>query len=740
MQKLPGLIEINNNPTELSVWDQIVGIIDEKPGIIGYQFPSLGVVNKDEISTFFIRSVELGIILFQLIDGKVNKIIDDEFWEINENEVYSPDIILTNFYQEIKNRLSKDTILFNRKEEKLVFEVRRFLIFYGNTRIELEGLYSFNQNIINDFIARDELDEKLLQIFNNKNYGIKQELIDNIDSLLEGTDSYSKARREKLVSEPKTIQDYLKMSLENTFKLDEIQRSVAMQIPAGPQRIRGLAGTGKTIILCLKAALAHKMFPNFKILFVFNTQSMYSNIERNIQNYFIRETKSMINTDKLEILHAWGGKTTKKGLYSSICDDLDIKPLTLYDLNRSSDSLDKIYLQLLQNHKSDLTPKYDLVLVDEAQDFYPSMFEVLFLLTKGDETSKRIVWAYDEFQSLKDLKIREPEDLFGTKISGEPNMPNTVLEGEYRGGIKKDFVLPNSYRNPRITLMVAHGVGLGLYTSDLKLPMRDRTSWIARGYEVKFPPKKQVFVKGDKLQIERPEKYSRNNLETLLSENHKDDKKLIQLFEADNSDEELIHVRDKIYSLVVNQNVEPEEIIVITLDNKNSEVEFASLRSMLNQLSIKCTTPGYVESSDKFKEAGRVTLTTPFRAKGNEANIVFVIHCEKVINDYSGRARNSFFVSVTRSRGWCYLSCVGKGTSLKTEIDSIKLNYPQFVFTFPDRKQLEEREKVISTSDSKIDQYESELNSRMKDEAYRALLLEKIANDPELLKEIQKKK
>ena len=80
----------------------------------------------------------------------------------------------------------------------------------------------------------------------------------------------------------------------------------------------------------------------------------------------------------------------------------------------------------------------------------------------------------------------------------------------------------------------------------------------------------------------------------------------------------------------------PEEIIVITLDNKNSEVEFASLRSMLNQLSIKCTTPGYVESSDKFKEAGRVTLTTPFRAKGNEANIVFVIHCEKVINDYSG--------------------------------------------------------------------------------------------------------
>ena len=53
MQKLPGLIEINNNPTELSVWDQIVGIIDEKPGIIGYQFPSLGVVNKDEISTLF---------------------------------------------------------------------------------------------------------------------------------------------------------------------------------------------------------------------------------------------------------------------------------------------------------------------------------------------------------------------------------------------------------------------------------------------------------------------------------------------------------------------------------------------------------------------------------------------------------------------------------------------------------------------------------------------------------------
>lgn len=48
------------------------------------------------------------------------------------------------------------------------------------------------------------------------------------------------------------------------YNFDASQRSVALTSIRGPQRIRGLAGTGKTVILAMKAALAHIENPNAK--------------------------------------------------------------------------------------------------------------------------------------------------------------------------------------------------------------------------------------------------------------------------------------------------------------------------------------------------------------------------------------------------------------------------------------------------------------------------------------------
>ena len=69
------------------------------------------------------------------------------------------------------------------------------------------------------------------------------------------------------------------------------------------------------------------------------------------------------------------------------------------------------------------------------------------------------------------------------------NKPVQLKDGEYKGKIKKDFVLPNSYRNPRINLMIAHGIALGLYSPNSKMPMDLKTDWEARGYKVIKPNK-----------------------------------------------------------------------------------------------------------------------------------------------------------------------------------------------------------------------------------------------------------
>ena len=43
--------------------------------------------------------------------------------------------------------------------------------------------------------------------------------------------------------------------------LDEWQKKAAFEFPDGPQRIKGLAGSGKTIVLALKAAYLHTQYP-----------------------------------------------------------------------------------------------------------------------------------------------------------------------------------------------------------------------------------------------------------------------------------------------------------------------------------------------------------------------------------------------------------------------------------------------------------------------------------------------
>jgi len=80
--------------------------------------------------------------------------------------------------------------------------------------------------------------------------------------------------------------------------LDNEQMKVAHQMPPGPQRIRGLAGTGKTVLLAMRAANLHQHFPDKRILVTFWTQSLYPQLTRldhlnvaapNFNHWFILE-------------------------------------------------------------------------------------------------------------------------------------------------------------------------------------------------------------------------------------------------------------------------------------------------------------------------------------------------------------------------------------------------------------------------------------------------------------------
>ena len=175
------------------------------------------------------------------------------------------------------------------------------------------------------------------------------------------------------------------------------------------------------------------------------------------------------------------------------------------------------------------------------------------------------------------------------------------------------------------------------------------------------------------------------------------------------------------------------------MDKSLAKNHFDYVRSKLNSYGVLSITPGFVENSDLFKEKGRITLTTAFRAKGNEANIVFVINSQKVISDPTLRERNALFVSITRTRGWCFVSGNGAdAVALKNEIDAIENDYPKFKFDFPSESDYTRRLKIISESDKVLSKKEKSIDDILKEEGALALLIEKAKGDPETYEKLKR--
>lgn len=728
-----GDIANKGTPSELLIWDKLFPLFkDDENTILGYKDPSLGK-SVEETPSFIIISKEYGILLLDVIDEEFLRINedDDNFWILKNNlNTFSRDEINQNFIYEIENRLRQNKNI--RKSSSLLQnKINTVVIFSQNTN-EIFPSDDIDSRI--QYLIKPNIDnlEAFIDNFRIEQNKIDDKLFDEIVSEFDSTNILNKNINKPKTNDLKTMNDFIQESLEYTFKLDSIQRQIAKQIPDGPQRIRGLAGTGKTVVLCMKAAIAHKMNPEQKILFVFNTKSMINEIKNTISKYYEKEAKKGVNWDNLEVLHAWGGAELE-GLYSKTCKEININRLSFSDVKRHKDSLEGIYEDLLRN-RFKLKEKYDLVLIDEAQDFPPVFFETIYYLTKSP---KRIIWAYDEFQSLKDIRILEPEQMFGKKDENTYNIPNTAIEGTYIGDIKKDYALKNSYRNPGYNLMVAHALALGLHRENGIIDvLPDKNSWESIGYLVE-QPSRSVFKEGDHMIVSRPSSTSKNILSNLLSEHHWDITSLINFKGYKDNKEEIKDVASKINNLIKNEGIEPSKIFVITLDTKASKNTLQSLKEeLLFNYDIPSIMPGFnYDTGQLFIEEGYITLTTPWKAKGNEANIVFVLNAQLAYTDTSYRNRNALFVAITRSRGWCYISGTGLAIQkLADEAGHIINNKMKFDFIYPDSNILERNRRKLQQPNH---QKEEEIADFFIEN--EELVIDKLKNDPDLWEKLKQR-
>jgi len=105
---------------------------------------------------------------------------------------------------------------------------------------------------------------------------------------------------------------------------------------------------------------------------------------------------------------------------------------------------------------------------------------------------------------------------------------------------------------------------------------------------------------------------------------------------------------------------------------------------------------GVTTVADIFTEPGTVTFTGIFRAKGNEAAMVYVINAQDCfthsLQREVARIRNRLFTAITRSKAWVRVLGIGLPmTALKAEYDRAKAADFELRFTYPTE---EERKKI----------------------------------------------
>ncbi|MFM9266481.1 pentapeptide repeat-containing protein [Tychonema sp. BBK16] len=534
-------------------------------------------------------------------------------------------------------------------------------------------------------------------------------------------------------------------------QLDLQQERIGKQIPPGPQRIRGIAGSGKTVLLCQKAALMHLKYPEWDIALVFFSRSLYEQIVALLDKWLRRFSNGEIgydakNNQKLRSLHAWGAQD-RPGLYSTICRAAGVGRLTVgdTDFQEPSQALAYVCRHLLKSAK--IPQIFDAILIDESQDlivenkfnfqgkqpFFWMAYQSLRLVNTppspllqgranqenqvvslelktlenfspplqggvgGGRDLRRLIWAYDEAQSLECLEIPTASKLFGEELGH-------LVSGEYSDGIKKTEIMHKCYRVPGPILTAAHGIGMGLLRRGGMLTgITHVEDWKAIGYEIVVDAKSEINVpiiknkqyqSAQKVTICRPPDNSPNLVPKLWINP-------VLEFEAYRSRQEELTAlaEDILYNLKVDGLRPSREILVIVLGSGFEAMELETyVANFLMRQGIDIYIPSTPSCNllkvnqtdyqpDRFWCEGGVTVSRIHRAKGNEADMVYLVGFDCIAKDESNLSlRNQLFVALTRSKGWLKLSGTG-AYPMYDEMWRVMQSGDSFTFTWKQHHQ-----------------------------------------------------
>lgn len=392
---------------------------------------------RDRRPDFVVIDTKRGITIFEVKDWGIDTIVGayPKTFEIASKQnrtmkQLNPEHKIKLYLEDLREQLSTQEILCDEKG-RLNTEIRYYVVFPNMTKDDFTG--ACLSKVVNPNFVLFKEDVKNFETFKSKydnNYkeldiplspqkwnAIRVALFPEL--IISGTEQWFTANKSKgpVVSESNNSAE---------FGLDILQEQVAKSLGTGPRFLHGIAGTGKTLILLFHAklmaanGLASGQSPKILVL--------CWNIS--LAQYMRHAYKSIQipNAGEIEIIHfsAFARRIIKSspGIYFPRPTDPD------FDI-KLTDALNRVTVKPIQ--------KYDIVYVDEAQDFRKDWIKFIFenLLYGQQANDKNLVIAGDYAQHIYKYRDFAESSGFTWKSIGIPMVGRTrTLKKIYRNSAR----------------------------------------------------------------------------------------------------------------------------------------------------------------------------------------------------------------------------------------------------------------------------------------------------------------
>lgn len=265
----------------------------------------------------------------------------------------------------------------------------------------------------NEAFSEENLIEKILNMFvvpYRLNTPLTKSDMDSIRYHL-----FPEVRISAEFKQPVPYQDQLLLSLHDIKTMDLHQENLAKQLGDKNRLIRGVAGSGKTLILAARAKLLAKEHPDWNILILCYNISLSRSIEQMI-SHMMSEPNNLFDFDfsnEHNQIKSSKHNIIIRNFHTWLKQDLKIHERAIPSIIEKIESGQAIL------------PMYDAILIDEGQDFEPEWFHLVSSLL--NPTTKSLLLVEDRAQAIYKRKRSYVQDT-GLSFQGR----SKILSINYR--------------------------------------------------------------------------------------------------------------------------------------------------------------------------------------------------------------------------------------------------------------------------------------------------------------------